>query len=102
MILPAHAGIFLRLNRLSMTDLLTTEEQAIARTQGWELAHVFDLRTNRLTVDVLAAGTHAKIKNSETATRFVVALARVNGNKLAQRALHLVTTSRQTKRAKKP
>lgn len=85
-----------------MNDLLTSEEQAIARTQGWELAHVFDLRTNRLTVDVLAAGTHAKIKNSDAATRAVVALARANGNKLAQRALHLVAISRQTNRAKNP
>lgn len=71
-----------------MTDLLTTEESALAAQAGWSLNHVFDLTTNRWRVMVLG------MPNADLHGRNVVAHARM-GNPLCIKALRLVMASHQ-------
>jgi hypothetical protein len=78
-------------NRLSMHDLLTDEETTHAAAQGWLLSWVYDLRTRRLTADILPVTPG---QGTQAAIQFVVNKAKQR-DAVALRALQLVTSSRQ-------
>lgn len=71
---------------MSKYDLLTEPETEVARTQGWGLHHVFDLRQKHWRVMVLAS------PSAEAGSRYVVAQAQA-GSALALKALRLVMES---------
>ena len=55
---------------MSMSDLFTKEQDEAASTEGWQLCHVFDSKTQRIGVRILAVD--ARLRNAELATRFVI------------------------------
>ena len=71
---------------MSKTELLTKTEVEAARTQGWGLHHVYDLRQKRWSVMVLA------MPSAAAGSQYVVAQAQA-GSSLAQKALRLVMES---------
>ena len=72
-----------------MFDLMTTEEDKVAASQGWGLHHVYDLDTSAWVIKVLSQGLNPPHNNSDGAGIHVVALARA-GQPVAQKALKLL------------
>lgn len=69
-----------------MLDLLTKKEDEEAASQGWCLAHVFDLTVRKWRVMILAQ------PNAHAGEQFVVSQAKA-GNALSLKALSLVMAS---------
>ena len=72
-----------------MFDLLTTEEDKIAASQGWAICHVYDLEVTQWVIRILSLGLQPPQNNSEGAGAHVVNLARM-GQPVAQKALKLL------------
>ena len=81
-----------------MLDLLSTQQDAQAASEGWQLCHVFDLKSSRWGVRVLSASE--RMRNSEYATRHVITHARA-GSALHIQALHLIGAAANTAQPKK-
>jgi hypothetical protein len=69
--------------------MLTVEENASARRQGWMLVEVFDLRTGRARPEILPIAFTAPFNTARATTGWVIARAKA-GDALAQKALQLV------------
>lgn len=77
-----------------MSDLLTIRERESAEAQGWQLCHVIDAKTQRVSVDILPTWQRDDVTSALAAQRLVVQLAKqLDGTAL--RALRLVVASRQ-------
>ena len=80
------AGYYL----ISMTDLLTSEESAVAAAAGWMLCNVFDSKDKRWQVAVLPLVIgQPPLHSADRAGLHVINQAR-SGNALAIKALQLV------------
>jgi len=77
-----------------MTDLLTDTERAHAEKCGWQLCHVYDLKTSKWLVEVLPSPT-SQVASAHKAQELVLGLARTR-DAVAIRALSLVMKSYQT------
>lgn len=76
------------MNRPSKADWLSDEEVAIAASQGWTLAKIYDLTSNKWYVQIYG------MPSCDAVAQLVVNRAR-NGDALAQKALRLVMASHQ-------
>lgn len=82
---------------MSTLDLLTPVEAQHAAKSGWQLAHIADGRTGRLSVQILPLQFGGKFPNCEAVARHVIAVAQY-GDPVARRALALVVGSKQPKK----
>lgn len=94
----ALRGFFRPQHRLSMFELLTTNESERAAAQGWQLSWVVE--ESKTLVQILPSWQVAQIKSAEQAYRLVMTLAKTN-DPTALRALQLCVRSRQPAAAKK-
>ena len=74
-----------------MTDMLNELERAQATANGWVICHVYDLKTQRTSVQVLP-GPNSEIKSADALLKVVIARAQAN-DAFAQRVLKLVMDS---------
>lgn len=84
-----------------MPNPFTTQQIAAAAAQGWQLAEVFDLKSKRLTTEIIPSWTHPRVQSAPVAVRVVSELARIKNDQLAIQALQVVMASRNpaTKRS---
>lgn len=73
------------------TDALTLEEKILARSQGWDLFHVFDLKSAHWRVQALSTSEMP----SATATLQLLINQAKTGSVLHQKALRLIMASNQ-------
>lgn len=81
---------------MSKVDLLTNDEVALAKNQGWGLHYVFGLPAKRWALEVLPVQFTEKIGAAQ-ALGFVVQRAQAR-DPLSVKALRLITEFNQTKR----
>lgn len=82
-----------------MPNPFTPEQIAQAAQQGWQLADVFDLKTHKLSTEIIPTWTHKYVRSAPVAVRVVSELARVKNDQLALLALQIVMTSKHPKRS---
>lgn len=82
-----------------MPNPFTPEQIAQAAQQGWQLADVFDLKTRKLSIEIIPTWTHKYVQSAPVAVRVVSELARVKNDQLAMLALQIVMTSKHPKRS---
>lgn len=72
-----------------MFDLLTTDEDKLAASQGWGLHHVYDMNVSQWVIRVLPVAFQDPLPHAEAAGAYVVNLAR-QGQPVALKALRFL------------
>jgi hypothetical protein len=86
---------------MSIYDLLSKDQAAIAATQGWQLCHVVDEKSGAPLVAILPLAFGGAIQTAEAAYSWVNRRAASTGCLTSILALKLIAASRFTAPAKK-